>query len=86
MVKGEINEQHNEAQGENGICPSKNYMQKEIRETDYRGCKMYEIEFRLDGVTTNRARRRNLNDFTVAILVYTKLLADRFSYEIKKIA
>ena len=87
MVKGEINEQHNEAQGENGICPSKTYQEERIRETDCRGCKrMYEIEFRLDGVTTNRARRRNVADFAKAITVYTMLLADRFSYEIKKIA
>ncbi len=47
---------------------------------------MYEIEFRLDGVTTNRARRRNVLEFYNAILIYTKLLKDRFSYEIKKIA
>ena len=47
---------------------------------------MYEIEFRLDGVTTNRARRRNLDEFAKAIKIYTVLLADRFSYQIKKIA
>lgn len=86
MVKGEINEQHNEAQGENGICPRETYEEKTLSKTDYRGYKMYEIEFRLDGVTTNRARRRNVLEFYNAILIYTKLLKDRFSYEIKKIA
>ena len=86
MVKGEINEHCNEAQGENGICPSKTNKKETLSKTDYRGCKMYEIEFKLDGVTTNRARRRNLYEFAKAINIYTVLLAERFSYEIKKIA
>lgn len=87
MVKGEINERSNEAQGENGICPSKTNKKESIRETDYRGYKrMYEIEFRLDGVTTNRARRRNVADFAEAIAVYSRLLKSRFTYQIKKIA
>lgn len=46
---------------------------------------MYEIEFKLDGITTNRARRNNIEDFAAAIAVFTALLQSRFSYEIKKI-
>ena len=86
MVKGEINEQCNEAQGKNGICPSETYEEETLSKTDYRGCKMYEIEFRLDGVTTNRARRRNLDEFAKAIEIYSHLLHERFTYQIKKIA